>query len=41
MVKRIVTGAHYGLRDWLVQRLTAGVMLAFSVIAALRIAGAP
>ncbi len=40
MVKRIVTGAHYGLRDWLVQRLTAVVMLAFSVIAALRIVGA-
>ena len=21
--KRIVTGAHYGLRDWLAQRITA------------------
>ncbi|MFZ2297069.1 MAG: succinate dehydrogenase, hydrophobic membrane anchor protein, partial [Aquabacterium sp.] len=21
--KRIVTGAHYGLRDWLAQRVTA------------------
>ncbi|MBU3694707.1 MAG: succinate dehydrogenase, hydrophobic membrane anchor protein [Rhodocyclaceae bacterium] len=40
MVNRIVTGAHYGLRDWLIQRLTAGVMLVFSVIAALRIAAA-
>lgn len=40
MVKRIVTGAHYGLRDWLVQRLTAVVMLAFTVVAALRITGA-
>ena len=40
MVKRIVTGAHYGLRDWLVQRLTAGVMLAFTVVAGLRIAAA-
>jgi succinate dehydrogenase / fumarate reductase membrane anchor subunit len=40
MVKRIVTGAHYGLRDWLVQRLTAVVMLTFSVIATLRIVGA-
>jgi len=37
MVKRIVTGAHYGLRDWLVQRMTAMVMLTFSVVAALRI----
>lgn len=26
MVNRIVTGAHYGLRDWLVQRVTAVVM---------------
>lgn len=26
MVNRIVTGAHYGLRDWLVQRVTALVM---------------
>ena len=40
MVKRIVTGAHYGLRDWLLQRLTAVVMLVFSVVAALRIAAA-
>ncbi|MBW8028737.1 MAG: succinate dehydrogenase, hydrophobic membrane anchor protein, partial [Ferrovum sp.] len=23
MVKRIVVGAHYGLRDWWVQRITA------------------
>jgi succinate dehydrogenase / fumarate reductase, membrane anchor subunit len=26
MVKRIVSGAHYGLRDWLAQRVTAVVM---------------
>jgi len=26
MVSRIVVGAHYGLRDWLVQRVTAVVM---------------
>ena len=26
MVKRVVTGAHYGLRDWLIQRITAVVM---------------
>jgi succinate dehydrogenase / fumarate reductase membrane anchor subunit len=26
MVNRIVTGAHYGLRDWLAQRVTAVVM---------------
>ena len=26
MVNRIVTGAHYGLRDWLIQRVSAVVM---------------
>ncbi len=30
MVERIVTGAHYGLRDWLLQRITA-VMMALYV----------
>ena len=25
MVNRVVTGAHYGLRDWLIQRVTATV----------------
>ena len=30
--KRIVTGAHYGLRDWLAQRVTAGLMALFTVI---------
>jgi succinate dehydrogenase membrane anchor subunit len=29
MVNRIVTGAHYGLRDWLMQRITAVVMAAY------------
>lgn len=32
MVKRIVVGAHYGLRDWLAQRVTAAVMAVYSVI---------
>jgi len=32
MVKRVVVGAHYGLRDWLAQRITAVVMAAYSVI---------
>jgi succinate dehydrogenase / fumarate reductase membrane anchor subunit len=32
MVNRIVTGAHYGLRDWLVQRVTAVVMVVYAVI---------
>src|SRR4051812_14778703 len=32
MVDRIVTGAHYGLRDWLAQRITAVVMTVYVVI---------
>jgi len=27
--KRITTGAHYGLRDWLAQRITAALMASF------------
>jgi succinate dehydrogenase / fumarate reductase membrane anchor subunit len=30
--KRIVTGAHYGLRDWLVQRVTAVLMALFTIV---------
>ena len=33
MTNRIVTGARYGLRDWLAQRITAVVMAVYSVIA--------
>lgn len=32
MVNRIVTGAHYGLRDWLAQRVTAAVMAVYAVV---------
>lgn len=32
MVNRVVVGAHYGLRDWLVQRITAVVMALYSVV---------
>lgn len=38
MVTRVVVGAHYGLKDWLAQRITAGVMAAYTVIMALLIA---
>ena len=31
MVNRVVTGAHYGLRDWLIQRITAVMMAAYTV----------
>lgn len=30
--KRIVVGAHYGLRDWLAQRVTAVLMALFTVV---------
>ena len=30
--KRVVVGAHYGLRDWLAQRVTAGIMALFTVL---------
>ncbi len=32
MVNRHVSGAHYGLRDWLAQRITAVVMIVYSVL---------
>ena len=30
--KRLVVGAHYGMRDWLAQRVTAIVMALYTVI---------
>ena len=33
MTQRVITGAHYGLRDWLAQRITAVIMAVYSVIA--------
>ena len=33
-MKRLVVGAHYGLRDWLAQRITAAIMAVYTVIAA-------
>jgi succinate dehydrogenase / fumarate reductase membrane anchor subunit len=32
MVNRIVTGAHYGLLDWLIQRVTAVVMAIYILL---------
>ena len=34
MVNRVVVGAHYGLRDWLIQRVTAVVMVLYCVLLA-------
>jgi len=31
MLERIVTGSHYGLRDWLIQRVTAVVMVVYTL----------
>lgn len=31
MVKQAPVGAHYGLRDWLLQRVTAVIMVVFTV----------
>jgi succinate dehydrogenase / fumarate reductase membrane anchor subunit len=30
--KRVVTGAHYGMRDWLSQRVTATLMAIYTVV---------
>ncbi len=32
MVNRVVTGAHFGLRDWLIQRITAVVMVVYCLV---------
>lgn len=30
--KRVTVGAHYGLRDWLAQRVTAALMVLFTIV---------
>lgn len=35
--KRVTTGAHYGLRDWLAQRITAALMATFTLLVLLHI----
>jgi len=35
--KRVVVGAHYGLRDWLVQRVTATLMALFTLVVGLQL----
>ncbi len=42
MVSRVVVGAHYGLRDWLAQRITAVIMAVYTIIVlVVLIGGAP
>ena len=38
-MNRVVTGAGYGLTDWLAQRITAAIMAVYSVIALVVILG--
>ncbi|HEX7644772.1 MAG TPA: succinate dehydrogenase, hydrophobic membrane anchor protein [Burkholderiaceae bacterium] len=39
--KRLVVGAHYGMRDWLAQRATAVVMAVYTVVLLLAFLKAP
>jgi len=39
VVKRAIVGAHYGLKDWLAQRVTAVVMAAYTLIFVLVLLG--
>jgi succinate dehydrogenase / fumarate reductase membrane anchor subunit len=40
--KRVVVGAHYGIRDWLVQRVTAALMALFTLVLLVQLlVGAP
>jgi succinate dehydrogenase / fumarate reductase membrane anchor subunit len=42
MVSKVVTGAHYGLKDWLAQRITAVVMAVCTLVfLAVLLAGGP
>ncbi|QID17733.1 succinate dehydrogenase, hydrophobic membrane anchor protein [Nitrogeniibacter mangrovi] len=41
MVKRTVVGAHYGLRDWLGQRVTATLMALYTVLFAFKALALP
>ena len=41
MVNRQVVGAHYGLRDWLAQRITAVVMVIYTILFLVAVIRAP
>jgi succinate dehydrogenase / fumarate reductase, membrane anchor subunit len=40
VVNRVITGAHYGTRDWLAQRITAAIMVVYTVIVFVSLLGA-
>jgi len=39
MKTRIIVGAHYGLKDWLAQRVTAVVMAAYTLLIVVAVMG--
>ena len=39
--KRIVVGAHYGLKDWLAQRITAVVLAVYTLVLGLAVLAGP
>ena len=41
MVNRQVSGAHYGVRDWLAQRATAVVMVAYTALFVIALVSLP
>jgi succinate dehydrogenase / fumarate reductase membrane anchor subunit len=41
VVNRVIVGAHYGLKDWLAQRITAVVMLAYTIVFLLALGRGP
>lgn len=41
MVNRVVVGAHYGLRDWLLQRVTAVIMVLYTIFLAILVFSVP
>jgi len=41
VVNRVIVGAHYGLKDWLAQRVTAVVMLAYTIVFLLALGRGP
>ncbi len=40
-MNRVIVGAHYGLKDWLAQRVTAVVMLAYTIVFLLALGRGP
>jgi len=39
--KRLVVGAHYGLRDWLSQRITAALMALYTLVLIVQLLAGP